>query len=231
MKYLATILFALLAITGPSFATVVDVCYNDVEAACSSRPTTSEAPILAKCNAKYGAIEGLQSDLQAYANAHIETNFDFLLMSAHFGNYEANREGFKALYRKLSDEAWKQGIEIIKFVNKRGGRMEFNQMPHFQRNVKDNRVMALNEVKSLARALDVEKQLADRALAMHHTATATGGKADASIAHFLEEQFMEGQADTIRKLAGHTSDLKNLLDSRDASLALFMFDEYLGKTL
>ena len=73
--------------------------------------------------------------MQAYANAQLEANFDFLLMSAHFGNYEANRDGFKSLYRKLSDQAWEKAIDVIKYIAKRGGRMDMNQQPHFKRNV------------------------------------------------------------------------------------------------
>ena len=36
----------------------------------------------------------------------------------------------------------------------------------------------------------------------------------------------------MRKLAGYTSDLKNLLsESKQASLSLFLFDEYLQKVV
>lgn len=74
-------------------------------------------------------------DLQAYANAHIESSFEYLLMSSHFGNYEANRDGFKGLYRKLSDNAWQKAIDMIQFITKRGGTMNFNQLPHFKKTV------------------------------------------------------------------------------------------------
>lgn len=94
-----------------------------------------DGPLLADCNAKYGGFDALQPDLQAYANAQVETSFEFLLMSTHFGNYEANREGFKGLYRKLSDKAWEDAIDVIKFITKRGGKMNFNQLPRFKKNV------------------------------------------------------------------------------------------------
>lgn len=87
------------------------------------------------CNAKYGGIDALRTDLQAYANGHIETSFEFLLMSTHFGNYESNRDGFKGLYRKYSDDAWEKSINIIKYITKRGGKMNFNQLPHFKKSV------------------------------------------------------------------------------------------------
>ena len=91
--------------------------------------------MLPNCNAKFGAIDLLQTELQAYANGYIENSFEYLLMSTYFCNYESNREGFKKLYRKLSDEAWEKSIELIKYVSNRGGRMNFNQMPHFKKNV------------------------------------------------------------------------------------------------
>lgn len=87
---------------------------------------------MASCNAKYGHFVDLEPEFQSYANAHIESSFDYLLMSTHFGSYEANREGLKGYFRKLSDKAWKEGIEIIKFITKRGGTMNFNQPPRFK---------------------------------------------------------------------------------------------------
>lgn len=115
-----------------------EFCYNDVEAACSPKSTFTEDPALPNCNARYGGIEAVQADLQAYANGHIETSFEFLLMSTHFGNYEANRDGFKGLYRKMSDNTWEKAIDIIKYISQRGGRMNFNQLPHFKKTVSSN---------------------------------------------------------------------------------------------
>ncbi|XP_033208246.1 uncharacterized protein LOC117167431 isoform X1 [Belonocnema kinseyi] len=207
-----------------------EFCYTDVEAACSSSPTAVDGRLLKNCNARYGSFEGMQAELQAYVNAHVESSFEYLLMSTHFGNYEANREGFKGLYRQLSDSAWGKAIDIIKFITKRGGRMNFNQLPHLKKNAKDSRVLELNELNSLAKALDTEKQLAEEALRLH-AQTQNHPKQDASVAHYLEEKFMESQAETIRKLAGHTNDLKSLLADRDSSLSVYLFDEYLKKQL
>lgn len=219
----------LLAVLCALFVTAsAESCYSEVEESCKALPSTSDGPVLPNCNAKYGNFDALQADLQAYVTAHIESSFEFLLMSTHFGNYEANREGFKALYRKLSDKTWDDAIDLIKFIAKRGGRMNFNQLPRFKKSGKESRVLQLNEVNSLAKALDTEKQLAEEALrihsqAQHHT------KLDASVAHYMEEQFMENQADCVRQLAGHSNDLKNLLTERDASVSVFLFDEYLKK--
>lgn len=91
---------------------------------------------ISNCNAQYGAIDTLEPDLQSYVNANIETSFEFLLMSTHFGNYEVNRDGFKGLYRKLSDQSWADAIDLIKYIARRGSRMDFNQLPRFKKSVK-----------------------------------------------------------------------------------------------
>ncbi|KAI4500999.1 hypothetical protein M0802_003802 [Mischocyttarus mexicanus] len=206
-------------------------CYDKSKKACNSLDFVDKKTLFANCNAVYGNILELQPDLQAYANAHIESSYELLLMSTHFGNYEANRDGFKGLYRKLSDKKWQDTINIIKFITKRGGKMNFNQLPRIKgkTDVKNKKILQLNEIHSLSKALDIEKQLADEALYIH--SKLQHSKQDASVAHYLEEQFMEYQADTVRQLAGHISDLSKLLTGHEASVSVFLFDEYLKKLL
>jgi hypothetical protein len=45
--------------------------------------------------------------------------------ATHFGNYEKSREGFEKLFRKLSDSTWDDAIDLIKYITKRGGVMDF----------------------------------------------------------------------------------------------------------
>ncbi|XP_076173566.1 ferritin 2 light chain [Ptiloglossa arizonensis] len=218
------ILSVLLAVASAEF------CYNDVEGACSTRPTSNDGALVPNCNAKYGAIDELEANLQSYVNANIESSFEFLLMSTYFGNFEAQREGFKQLYRKHSDKTWEDAIDLIKYIAKRGGRMNFNQLPRFKKSAKESRVVELNELNSLAKALDTQKLLANEALRIHALAQ-PHNKHDAAIAHYIEEKFLESHSERVRDLAGYTSDLKDLLTERDPSVSIFLFDEILKKSL
>lgn len=83
---------------------------------------------------------------------------------------------------------------------------------------------------SLAKALDSQKQLADEALRIHAEALQRD-KQDAAVAHYIEERFMEPLSERVRQLAGYSNDLKNMLEKSDASLSVFLFDEYLKKSL
>lgn len=90
--------------------------------------------------------------------------------------------------------------------------------------------LELYELQSLGRALDIEKSLAKEAFDIHKDASGhRQERHDPEIAHHLEEEFMEKHRETIRKLAGHAKDLTSLLNGPDASVGLYVFDEYLQK--
>ncbi|KAI5634627.1 ferritin-like domain-containing protein [Phthorimaea operculella] len=163
---------------------------------------------------------------------HLECSYQYLLTSAYFNNYQTNRAGFGKLFRKLSDEAWQKTIELIKHVTMRGDVMDFaRRSPHDAAD--RNYTVETNELESLAKALDTQKEIAERAFHIHKEATKNSEKLhDPEITHYLEEEFIEGHAKTIRNLAGHTTDLKKFItanNGQDLSLALYLFDEYLQK--
>lgn len=203
-----------------------DHCYNDVVGACS--PVGGE---IQNCNSRYGAFVGdeLLNSVQNYANTNILRSFQFLLMSSHFGNYEKNRGGFEKLYRKLSDQAWEQAIDLVKYVNKRGGHMNFRLR-------KDETIAKqidyeMYELGSMARALDMQKELAREAHSIHFEVTRKVAH-DPEVASYIENNFVHKHSDIIRELSGHTNDLKHLIANQpDPSLSLYLFDEYLQKSI
>lgn len=218
---------------------------------------------LDNCNAHFSGIVNSVQHLQAYANEQITKSYEYLLLAANFGNYVKNRPGFEKQFRELSDTAFNRGINLIKHITKRGGSHNFNT--DFKSTIStQSRTLELNELKSLAFALDTEKELASKAHNLHkhyshanhksHSASeANNLKAnvqpisepdlhehelldkqqthyDPEVAHYLEEKFIEDQANKVRQLSGFVNDLKHLLEkSSDASLSVYLFDEYLQK--
>jgi ferritin len=218
MKFLV-VLSAYLAV---GFA---EYCYNDVVSGCSARGVEVK-----NCHAKYGAVDALEFDLQSYANDHISRSFDYLLMSTHFGNYEQSREGFEKLFRKLSDSTWDDAIHLIKYITKRGGKMNFSarKLDEPQDNTSE-----LYELGALARGLDTQKKLAEEAFDVHGRSTRRlEGHHDPEVSSYLEEHFLHRHAENIRQLSGYANDLKRLLsENKQSSLSLFLFDEYLQKVV
>lgn len=184
---------------------------------------------LTNCNARYGAIDAVLPDLQKYVTTHITRSYEFLMMATHYANYEKNRVGFEKIFHDLSDSTWEDAINLIKYIGKRGGKMNF-QMRKEDINGEGQDNFELYEMQSLAKALDVEKQLAVDAHNIHREATRNRKEFhDPEISSYLEEKFVHKHADKIRTLSGYTYDLSKLLDGPDSSLALFLFDEYLQK--
>lgn len=102
----------------------------------------------------------------------------------------------------------------------------------------------LNEVESLAKALEHQKELADKALNLHdkalHSHVHFGENIDsqipqrvndAGLAHYIVEHFVEPLTESIRQLAGYTNDLKRMLASDSYPISVYLFDEYIKSAL
>ncbi|XP_022819214.1 ferritin, lower subunit isoform X2 [Spodoptera litura] len=232
MKVIILAVSCLLAVSG---ALAADTCYQDVSLDCGQASNSLEPTSLPRCNAvygEYGRHGNVATELQAYANLHLERSYEYLLSAAYFNNYQTNRAGFSKLFKKLSDEAWEKTIDIIKHVTMRGDEMNFDQRSTMKVERK-NYTVELHELEALAKALDTQKEIAERAFYIHREATRNSQHLhDPEVAQYLEEEFIEDQSKKIRELAGHTTDLKKFITSnhgQDLSLALYLFDEYLQK--
>uniref|UniRef100_U5ETA4 Ferritin n=1 Tax=Corethrella appendiculata TaxID=1370023 RepID=U5ETA4_9DIPT len=225
MKFLV---FVLLGAIVPAFAN--EYCVKSVEEACGDKGTDST-----NCNAIYGSIDSIKGDLSSLTLQYFMKSFDYLLLSSNFGTHTLNRPGFEKLYRKTSDDAWNEAIDLIKYQTTRGSTMDFEKDIKL---VGDN--FALNELHSLSFALDYEKILAKEIHGIHkkvshaHSSTHAANEEhhyDPEITQYLEEKFIENEAETIRKLSGYTNDLAKLIKSKEpqSSLAIYLFDEYLAK--
>lgn len=232
MKTIAFAAACLLALSGVFAA---ESCYQDVTSQCAQG---SQILTMAKCSAvygEYGRHGDMSTQLKAYANLHLERSYEYLLSASYFNNYKTNRVGFSKMFRKLSDDAWEKTIGLIKHITKRGDTMDFFQRSGNQ-NLTDRKsyTVELTELEALASALDTQKELAERAFLIHREATRNSPHMhDPEIAQYLEEEYIEDHAKTIRNLAGYANDVKSFITSngQDFSLALYIFDEYLQKVV
>nr|XP_012223730.1 PREDICTED: uncharacterized protein LOC105672991 [Linepithema humile] len=212
-------------------------CSAVIKDTCASKTLTNSE----NCNAKYGNIDELQEKVQEYINANIQKSFNFLLMSTYFGNFFESRDGLKGLYRKISDKSWQEAIELSKYLAHRGSMIKLTVNPH---NQVDDSKYELNEVASLAKALEHQKELADKALNLHDKAlhshrlndkntenTIPQRVNDAGLAHYIVEHFVEPLTESIRQLAGYTNDLKRMLAADSYPVSVYLFDEYIKSAL
>uniref|UniRef100_A0A1B6BX34 Ferritin n=1 Tax=Clastoptera arizonana TaxID=38151 RepID=A0A1B6BX34_9HEMI len=208
-------------------------CYTSVSGVCGS---VTAKKVAFNCNAKYAGVEKVMNHLQSYAQTHISQSFQYLLMSAYFGNYEVNREGFSKLYRKLSDSTWENSIKLIKYMGHRGDKMNFDAPldANYTQFQLSESAYNLHELSSLGISLDMEKVLAEKADRIHaDTSKHSPEYHDAETINFLEKEFIHEHSENIRELSGHANDVQRLIKGglSDPSLAIYLFDEYLQKKL
>jgi hypothetical protein len=242
MKYFAIYALLLVAVVAKNVdAEAKDTCSADANKACTSK--IDKDMLLKNCNALYGGmghvtvyengteVMELVVDMQHYANLHLKRSFEHLLVSTHFANYINNRPGFEKLFRELSDEAWEDGIELIKHIGKRDAIHNFEAAVEDKLNPdKKTDIYEQYELQAMSRAVDVQKNLAAEAFKIHETALRRHKNVhDPEIAHFIEEKFAGKHAEQIKTLVGHVVDLREFTKSADTSLAIHLFDEYLMK--
>lgn len=164
-----------------------------------------------------------------YANELIAVSYKYLLLSKHFDNYVKNRPGLSKLYKKLADDTWDDGVNVIKHITRRGGAHQFNTPKSIEFNT-----VEVTELKSLSIVLDTEKQLAIAAhkLHQHYSHVKDANHYDPEIAHYIEEEFIEEQSKRIRTFSGYSNDLKRILLTGSTTvdnLGIYLFDQYLEK--
>lgn len=181
------------------------------------------------CNARYGGIDHIEPEIQAYINSQLTKSYEYLLLATHFNSYQKNRPGFQKLYQHLSDRAYEHAVELIKQLTRRGGKNNLNVVHESPASlVKQHLSLEVDELHSLAMALDNEKQLSNGAIHVH-TRALHASQRDPETAQYFEEKFLGNQAEVVRKLSGYANDLSKLMNQKDPSLAVYLFDEYLSK--
>lgn len=181
------------------------------------------------CNSRYGGIEHIEPEVQAYINSQLTKSYEYLLLATHFNSYQKNRPGFQKLYQSLSDRSFDDTIDMIKQLTRRGGKANFNVVHESPATVSKQRLqLEVDELHSLAMALDTEKQLANGAIHVHTRSLHTGAH-EPEMAQYIEEKLLGKQAETVRKLSGYANDLSKMMNQPDPSLAVYLFDEYLQK--
>lgn len=217
------------ALVASAFATDLSVndCEIDVE----------------QCSPAYSSFlsrggKTVENDLKQYTSQMVDKSFQFLIMSSAFNKHSLDRPGFEKLYRKISDKAWEDAIDLIKYQSRRGS---FGLVkPSKERNY--GKVLDVQELSSLQFALEYEKTMAKEAHAIHRKISHAHSKAgsngsddvyhyDPDTAHYLDEKLIEYQSGVIRDLAGYVHNLKHFTSKQHAAgdLGNHLFDEYLAK--
>uniref|UniRef100_T1E2B9 Ferritin n=1 Tax=Psorophora albipes TaxID=869069 RepID=T1E2B9_9DIPT len=184
------------------------------------------------CTSLFSGFPHVQSDLSKYTKQMLDKSFDFLLLSKVFDVHNMDRPGFEKLFRKTSDKAWDDTIELIKYQAQRGASESLGWETNGVIVHEVAGLMQNNETSSLQLALEYEKILATEAHRIHKKISHADSNKhyDPDVAHFLDEKLIEYQSETIRKLAGYITNLNNIVNEANTkSLGVQLFDDFLDK--
>lgn len=184
------------------------------------------------CTSLFSGFPHIQTDLNRYTKQMLDKSFDFLLLSAVFDQYSMDRPGFEKLYRKTSDKAWEDTIDLIKYQSRRGASVQVGGGEGSNSIHEVASLLQSNETTSLELALEYEKILATEAHRIHKKISHADSTKhyDPDVAHYLDEKLIEYQSGQIRKLSGYITNLNDIIrEANTKALGVQLFDEYLDK--
>ncbi|XP_065362019.1 ferritin light chain-like isoform X1 [Calliphora vicina] len=221
MKSVTVVITLLATICG---ALDQDNCSANIMRACSSYKLSGPSI----CNSRYGGIERIEPEVQAYINSNIIKSYEYLLMATHFNSRQMNRPGFQKLFQGLSDSSFDDSIEMIREISRRGGKANFNVIHDSPASVSRQEMdLEVDELHSLAMALDTEKKLSNAVIHVHTRALHSPSDRDPEMANYIEENVIGKHAENVRKLNGYVNNLAQLMERDDVNMAVYMFDQYL----
>ncbi|RNA21358.1 ferritin [Brachionus plicatilis] len=154
--------------------------------------------------------------LNEQVNLELTASYIYQSMSFYFNRDDVALPGFHKFYKENSDEEREHAEKFMKYVNKRGGRIILKDVKS------PEKTEWKNGLESLEAALELEKRVNDSLLKLHSLASQ---HTDPHLSDFLEEEFLDEQVESIKKLGDLITKLKR---AGPEGLGEFLFDKELN---
>lgn len=149
-------------------------------------------------------------------NLELYASYVYQSMAWHFDRDDVALPGLHKFFKKSSEEEREHAEKLMKFQNRRGGRVVLKSI---EKPAKDEWGSPL---EAMQMALALEKNINQVLLDLHKLATDHG---DAHMTDFLEGNYLEEQVESIKELAGYVSQLTRV----GPGLGEFIFDKELSE--
>jgi len=133
-------------------------------------------------------------------------------MAFYFDRDDVALPGFSKYFKKASEEEREHAEKLMKFQNKRGGRIVLQNISKPER---DEWGTGLDAMQA---ALALEKNVNQALLDLHKIADS---HTDAQMCDFIENEYLTEQVDAIKELSDHVTNLKRV----GTGLGEYMFDK------
>jgi len=159
--------------------------------------------------------EACEADINKQINMELYASYVYLSMAHYFERDDVSLPGLAKFFSDSSNEERDHAQIFMKYQNKRGGRIVLQPIA----------APTLQEwgtaLDALQAALDLEKQVNQAILELHGVASNNN---DPHLCKLLEDEFLEEQVDSIKKLGDMITKLKR---AGPAGLGEYIFDKEL----
>jgi ferritin len=216
----------------PAILLVLSASINGGNASCADLltavPPSAGLGSREGCGAMVGNIKTHVDSMGQLTNTFITNTFEYMQIAAHFSRDTVNWDGFSKYFQSLSDDAWKNAVNLVKYGSTRGQ----NLGPMLEVKMPKNRKYNKKELEFMGLALDKEKEVLESVSHLLKSSAKNGNDKptfEPLLNHYLEEEFAEDGVKKVRELSGIVNNFHAMSGPEELPLATFHLNQYLKK--
>jgi len=145
-------------------------------------------------------------------NMELYASYVYASMATYFDRDDVALPGFHKFFKKSSEDEREHAMKLMKYQNKRGGRVVLKDV---QKPAKDEWGSGL---EALQASLELEKAVNQSLLELHAVAARNN---DPHMTDFIEEEYLKEQVESIKQISEYITNLKRV----GPGLGEYMFDK------
>ncbi|CAL1526703.1 unnamed protein product [Lymnaea stagnalis] len=153
-----------------------------------------------------------EAGINRQINMELYASYSYQSMAYYFDRDDVALPGFHKFFKHQSEEEREHAEKLMKYQNKRGGRIVLQDIK------KPDRDEWGTGLEAMQVALQLEKSVNQSLLDLHKLCTSHD---DAQMADFLESEFLEEQVKSIKELSDYITNLKRV----GPGLGEYIFDK------
>jgi len=153
----------------------------------------------AQCRQNYDTEN--EAGVNKQINLELYASYVYHSMAFYFDRDDVALPGFSKYFKKASEEEREHAEKLMKFQNKRGGRIVLQNISRPER---DEWGTGLDAMQA---ALALEKNVNQALLDLHKIADSHG---DAQMCDFIENEYLTEQVEAIKEISDHITNLKRV---------------------
>jgi len=151
-------------------------------------------------------------------NHQLQANYVYTSLVNYFSQVDQALPGFASLFKRISCVGHKQGVSLMEYQTKRGGKVVLQDIST------PNRVDWGTPLEAMVAVLELEKTVTE---ALQQIQTVASEKNDFHLTNFIQQEFVVKKVNTIKEIGDIITNIKRVTDGT----GLFTLDQELQKAV